>query len=72
MNLQYVIFELDSFKYAINIDRVNEITDFIEITPLPTAAFSIEGVVNLRGRVIPIISLGKILGSSTQTIQISA
>ena len=54
----------DSLKYAINIDRVNEITESKEITPLPTSAISIEGVVNLRGKVIPIINLGRIFGTS--------
>lgn len=64
MNLQFVIFELDHLKYAIDIDRVNEITESKAITPLPTSAVAIEGVVNLRGKVIPIINLGKIFGTS--------
>ncbi len=64
MSLQYVIFELDELKYAINIDRVNEITEAKEITPLPTSAILIEGVVNLRGKVIPIINLGRIFKTS--------
>lgn len=64
MSLQYVIFELDDLKYAIDIDRVNEITESKEITPLPTSAISIEGVVNLRGKVIPILNLGRIFETS--------
>lgn len=64
MSFQYVIFELDDLKYAIDIDRVNEITESKEITPLPTSAISIEGVVNLRGKVIPILNLGRIFETS--------
>lgn len=64
MSLQFVIFELDDLKYAVDIDRVNEITESKMITPLPTSVISIEGVVNLRGKVIPIINLGRIFGTS--------
>lgn len=63
MSLQYVIFELDDLKYAISIDHVNEITESKEITPLPVSSESIEGVVNLRGKVIPVLNLGKIFGT---------
>lgn len=69
MSLQYVIFELDSLKYAISIDHVNEITESKEITPLPVSSKSIEGVVNLRGKVIPVINLGKLFGTNKNLMQ---
>lgn len=62
MSIQYVIFELANLKYAIEIDYVSEITEEKEITPLPLASETVEGVVNLRGKVIPIINLGKVFG----------
>ena len=72
MSLQYVIFELDTLKYAISIDHVNEITESKEITPLPVSSKSIEGVVNLRGKVIPILNLGKIFGTKKDLQQIDS
>lgn len=62
MHSQFVIFELENLKYAVPIERVNEVTESKEITPLPSALSSIEGVVNLRGEIIPIISLRTVLG----------
>lgn len=72
MSLQYVIFELDALKYAISIDHVNEITESKEITPLPVSSKSIEGVVNLRGKVIPVLNLGKIFGTKKDLQQIDS
>lgn len=62
MHAQFVIFELEHLNYAVPIERVNEVTESKDITPLPSALSSIEGVVNLRGEIIPIISLRNVLG----------
>ncbi|MCG8590381.1 MAG: chemotaxis protein CheW [Proteobacteria bacterium] len=48
--------------YAIDITQVKEIVRWQQITPLPKAPTLIEGVVDLRGAVIPVLDLGRSLG----------
>lgn len=56
-NVQVVIFKLGNELYGINIFRVNEIIRIQEITPLPRAESYIRGLVNIRGKTIPVIDL---------------
>ncbi|UOD34397.1 purine-binding chemotaxis protein CheW [Deferribacteraceae bacterium V6Fe1] len=56
---QFVGFKLGSEKYAIDIMVIEEILRKTEITPVPKAPDFIEGIVNIRGRVIPVVDLKK-------------
>jgi purine-binding chemotaxis protein CheW len=56
---QYVVFKLGNEKYCADIANVGSITEFDEITKVPNTPSYIEGVINLRGDVIPIVSLKK-------------
>ncbi len=56
-SLQLVTFQLGSEKYGINIMDVKEIVNYEEIRGIPNAPIFIEGIYNLRGDIIPIISL---------------
>lgn len=56
---QYVVFKLGNEKYCADIANVGSITEFDEITKVPNSPAYIEGVINLRGEVIPIVSLKK-------------
>ena len=60
--LQLVTFKLDNEEFAVNILEVQEINRMTEITKMPNSPHHVEGVVNLRGRVIPVVSLRKKLG----------
>jgi len=60
MNL--LSFILADKEYAVNIDSVREVRRFKSVTPVPKSPGFIDGVVSLRGRVIPIINLRKKLG----------
>ncbi len=62
--LQLVSFQLGLEEFAIDILGVQEIIRFVEITPVPNAPYYVEGVVNLRGKVIPIINLRSRFGLS--------
>jgi purine-binding chemotaxis protein CheW len=55
--LQFVTFTLNNEEYAVDILSVQEINRITDITQVPNSAAYIEGVVNLRGKVIPIINL---------------
>ena len=54
---QYVTFTVDGGLYGIEITKVREIKGWVEPTELPNAPFSMRGVLNLRGIVVPIFDL---------------
>lgn len=60
--LQLVTFRLGDEEFGVNILNVEEINRMVEITRVPNAPSFVEGVINLRGRVIPIINLRKRFG----------
>ncbi len=59
---QLVIFELAKEVYGVDISRVQEIIRMTAITRLPRAPEFVEGVINLRGKVIPVVDLKKRFG----------
>ena len=54
---QYVIFKLDKEEYAIDINNVNEISEYVECTNVPNSPRFISGIINYRGIVVPIVHL---------------
>lgn len=60
--IQLVTFTLEKEIFGIEILRVQEINKNLEITNLPNSPAYIEGVINLRGKVIPIINLRMKMG----------
>lgn len=60
--LQLVSFTLGNEEFGIDILKVQEIIRLINITKVPNSPEFIEGVINLRGRVIPVIDLRLKLG----------
>lgn len=54
-------FEVMDRHYALDVSQVKEIVRFQEITPLPMAPDLIEGVIDLREVVIPVIDLARLL-----------
>lgn len=55
-------FEVKGRVYALDVAHVREIVRTQEITPLPMSPALIEGVVELRDGVVPVIDLGRALG----------
>ena len=55
--LQLVSFMIDKEEFGVNILYVQEINRLLQITKVPNSPEFVEGVVNLRGRVIPVIDL---------------
>lgn len=60
--LQLVTFLIANEEYAVDILFVQEINRMIQITKVPNSPDFVEGVINLRGRVIPVIDLRTRLG----------
>ncbi len=61
-------FEVLSFvvgdqEMAFDVDYVEIVIDIADITPVPKSKPMIKGIINLRGRIVPIIDLADVLGS---------
>ena len=61
-SVQYLTFMLANEEYGIDILKVQEIKGWETATAIPNAPGFILGVINLRGKVIPIIDLRKLFG----------
>jgi purine-binding chemotaxis protein CheW len=54
---KYLTFRLGKESYGIGVLRIREIIRVIEVTPVPQMPAYVKGVVNLRGKIIPIVDL---------------
>ena len=57
--VQLVVFKIGDEEFGVEINQVREIGKLISITRMPKAPVFIEGVVNLRGKIITVIDLAK-------------
>lgn len=61
----YVIFRLGSEHYGVPIASVNSIIRYEDPTPVPRAPDALIGVINIRGRIVPVVDLSKRFGKGT-------
>jgi purine-binding chemotaxis protein CheW len=59
---QFVGFQIEGQHYAFRIEQIREIVIHDQVTPMPRVPDYVEGVSNLRGAIIPIINLRRLLG----------
>lgn len=57
MSNQYITFKLGDEHFAVNVANVREVLDLTPVTRVPTAPPYLRGVVNVRGKAIPVIDL---------------
>lgn len=57
MDQQVVVFQLAGESYGVDIARVQEIKAMSPITAVPRAPEFVEGVINLRGQITPVVNL---------------
>ncbi|MEI5905945.1 chemotaxis protein [Bacillus spongiae] len=60
--LEIVEFEVNNNKFGINVIKVKEIIQPVEVTKIPHAHHYVEGIIQLRGEVLPVINMEKVLG----------
>ena len=65
-----VAFTLDDQKYGLNLSSVERIVRAVEITPLPDAPCEIFGVINVEGRIMPVLNTRKWLGLPERDIEL--
>jgi purine-binding chemotaxis protein CheW len=59
---KYLTFTLDDEDYGIGLLKVREIIGIMDITPVPHTPQYVKGIINLRGRIIPVVDLRQKFG----------
>jgi purine-binding chemotaxis protein CheW len=59
---KHLIFSLGKEEFAVPVSKVKEIIGMLEVTPVPHTPEHVRGVINLRGKVVPVIDLRSKLG----------
>ena len=54
---QYLTFTLDKELYAMDIAKVREVLEYTEITRVPRTPEFLRGVINVRGRAVPVVDM---------------
>jgi purine-binding chemotaxis protein CheW len=54
---QFVVFTLDTQRYAVPLSAVERVVCMVEITAVPQAPQIVLGVINARGRIIPVVDI---------------
>jgi purine-binding chemotaxis protein CheW len=54
---QLVVFTMDEQRYALQLAAVERVVRMVEVTPLPQAPQIVLGVINVQGRIIPVVDL---------------
>ena len=60
--LQFVAFRIGTQQFAVEIHRVSEVITYCEITPIPGAPAFVEGMIDLRGHLLPVLDMRKRFG----------
>jgi purine-binding chemotaxis protein CheW len=60
--MHLVTFQLDRQMYALPIEPIQQIIEMVTVTPVPQVNHSVEGVINFRGKAVPVVNMRKHLG----------
>lgn len=66
-----LLFTIDARRYAIPLKQVAEVVPAVNVLGLPDAPSIVEGVVNVRGEILPVLSLRARLGHAARAVQAS-
>lgn len=61
-SVELVVFSLVGERYAVDTEHVHDVIPLREITPLPCAPSFVLGVVNHRGRILPVLDFRRLFG----------
>ena len=61
---QYLTFKLDAEVFALNVHKVREVLDYIDVTKVPRSPAFMRGVINVRGSVVPVVDMRLKFGMS--------
>ena len=67
---QIVVFTIDELSYALFLNAVVKVIHAIEIRHLPKAPEIITGIINVKGQIIPVVDIRKLLGLAAREIDL--
>ncbi len=67
----FVLFNLDEQQYALHLPVVERVLRIVEVSPLPQAPEIVLGMINIQGRILPVINLRRRLGLPEHEIHLS-
>ncbi len=67
--IRLVLLKVDRQTYALRLEAVDRTIRMAEITPLPGAPDAVEGVINIQGEVVPVVSIRRRLGLAHRSIE---
>lgn len=68
---QLLVFTLDDQYYALRLEAVERVVRAVEITPLPDAPEVVRGIINVQGRIVPVIDLRRCFHFPERQIRLS-
>ena len=68
--VQYLTFTLDGEAFATEITKVREVLEYTEVRKVPKTPLYMQGVINLRGRVVPVVDLRMQFGMAAGEVTI--
>ncbi|MBI2224551.1 MAG: purine-binding chemotaxis protein CheW [Betaproteobacteria bacterium] len=69
--MRWVLMTVDGQTYALPLTAVDRILRMVEVTPLPGAPDVVEGVIDIQGEVVAVVSIRRRLGLSHRSVEIS-
>lgn len=70
MNI-FVVFTLESQRYALPLEKVERIVRVVEITPLPKAPPLVLGIINVEGRIVPVMNVRRLFRLPDREVDLS-
>lgn len=67
---KHLVFKIEDIHYGIPIMEVSEINGLMKVTPLPNTPDYVKGIINLRGKIMPVIDLRLKFGMSEKEYDI--
>jgi purine-binding chemotaxis protein CheW len=67
--LEVLVFELGGRRYGLPADDVRELVRAVAVVPLPGAPPAVEGVINVHGRLVPVLDLRARLGLPAKPVE---
>lgn len=68
---QLIVFSIDEQRYALPLSTVERVVRAVEVTTLPKAPDIVLGVVNVQGRIIPVVNIRRRFGLQEQEINLN-
>lgn len=70
-NLQLLTFLLDDEVYGTDISQIQEVLEYRKVTPVPRTPDFLLGVINLRGKVVPVVDLRRQFGMKLSEVTVN-